>query len=481
MHQIGPAGSRHHHDMQTIAPVLENALEVDTGLIRKYDRPGPRYTSYPTADRFVEAYTPEKHQTILQTRGLIGPVSALSLYVHLPFCDTVCFYCGCNKVVTRDHSKAAKYLRYLEREAQLAAASIRGMRRVEQLHLGGGTPTFLSSEELTALLRMLGRYFELAAGEYSIEIDPRSVDADKIRTLATLGFNRMSLGIQDFDPDVQKAVNRLQGEDITRATIDTARANGFTSVNVDLIYGLPKQTVERFSHTLDRVMSLKPDRIALYSYAHLPSLFKPQRRILEADLPRPEEKLGILIRAIDMLSKAGYVYIGMDHLALPHDELAIAAQQGRLHRNFQGYSTRPDCDLLAIGVSAISKIGAAYAQNHRTLDAYYDALERNELPIMRGIELSSDDLLRRAVIQSLMCNFELSIESIESAHLISFREYFGAEWEMLQELEREGLVTLDPEWITVTPRGRMLVRVVAMVFDRYLTRDAVRERFSKLI
>jgi oxygen-independent coproporphyrinogen-3 oxidase len=465
----------------TLVPKTKDSVEVDTQLIRKYDRPGPRYTSYPTADRFVEAYTPDKHRTVLQTRGLTGPMSALSLYVHLPFCDTVCFYCGCNKVVTRDHSKAAKYLRYLEREAQLTAASLRGSRRVEQLHLGGGTPTFLSSEELTAMMRMLGRHFELAAGEYSIEIDPRSVDAEKIRTLASLGFNRMSLGIQDFDPDVQKAVNRLQGEDITRDAIDTARANGFTSVNVDLIYGLPKQTVPRFSHTLQRVMDLKPDRIALYSYAHLPSLFKPQRRILDADLPRAEEKLAILLKAIEMLGDAGYVYVGMDHFALPHDELAIAAQQGRLHRNFQGYSTRPDCDLLALGVSAISKIGAAYAQNHRTLDAYYDALERNELPVMRGIELSSDDIVRRSVIQALMCHFELSIESIEIAHLIRFREYFSEEWEMLQELEREGLVSLEPDCIVVTPKGRMLVRVIAMVFDRYLTRDAIRERFSKLI
>jgi oxygen-independent coproporphyrinogen III oxidase len=467
--------------MQTVQSSGALPLEVDTDLIGKYDRPGPRYTSYPTADRFVEAYSAHRHLNTLATRGLLGPVNALSLYVHLPFCDTVCFYCGCNKIVTRDHSRSAKYLRYLEREATLVAQNLRGSRRVEQLHLGGGTPTFLSSPELVELIGMLSRHFELATGEYAIEIDPRSVDAEKIRTLAKLGFNRMSMGIQDFDADVQKTVNRLQSEEITRAAIETARAAGFTSVNVDLIYGLPKQTVARFRDTLERVIALKPDRIALYSYAHLPSLFKPQRRILDADLPRAEEKLAIMAAAIGMLNQAGYVYVGMDHFALAHDELAIAARQGRLHRNFQGYSTRPDCDLVALGVSAISKIGATYAQNVRTIDAYYDALDRGELPVMRGVELDADDILRRAVIQALMCHFELSIESIETAHLIGFREYFADEWARLEELEKEGLVTLEPDWITVTPRGRMLVRVVATVFDRYLARDATRERFSKLI
>jgi oxygen-independent coproporphyrinogen-3 oxidase len=458
-----------------------SALVVDTRLIGKYDRPGPRYTSYPTADRFVEAYGTDKHRATLASRGLSGPVTALSLYVHLPFCDTVCFYCGCNKVVTRDRSKAAKYLRYLDREAALTACAMRGSRRVEQLHLGGGTPTFLSSDELRELMRILSTWFELSPGEYAIEIDPRSVDAEKIATLASLGFNRMSLGIQDFDPAVQKAVNRIQGEEITRTAIDTAREGGFTSVNVDLIYGLPRQTVDGFGNTLDKVIALKPDRIALYSYAHLPTMFKPQRRILDAELPTAQNKLGILSAAIRQLGGAGYEYVGMDHFALAHDELAIAARQGRLHRNFQGYSTRPDCDLVALGVSAISKIGATYSQNLKTLDDYYDALDNNRLPVMRGVELSSDDLLRRSVIQALMCHFELDIESVEIAHLIDFQSYFATELEQLAVLDREGLVKVTPGAIVVTAKGRMLVRVIATVFDRYLNRDAIRERFSKLI
>jgi oxygen-independent coproporphyrinogen-3 oxidase len=460
---------------------FSSALVVDTRLIGKYDRPGPRYTSYPTADRFVEAYGTDKHRATLASRGLSGPVTALSLYVHLPFCDTVCFYCGCNKVVTRDRSKAAKYLRYLDREAALTACAMRGSRRVEQLHLGGGTPTFLSSDELRKLMRILSTWFELSPGEYAIEIDPRSVDAEKIATLASLGFNRMSLGIQDFDPAVQKAVNRIQGEEITRTAIDTAREGGFTSVNVDLIYGLPRQTVDGFGNTLDKVIALKPDRIALYSYAHLPTMFKPQRRILDAELPTAQNKLGILSAAIRQLGGAGYEYVGMDHFALAHDELAIAARQGRLHRNFQGYSTRPDCDLVALGVSAISKIGATYSQNLKTLDDYYDALDNNRLPVMRGVELSSDDLLRRSVIQALMCHFELDIESVEIAHLIDFQSYFATELEQLAVLDREGLVKVTPGAIVVTAKGRMLVRVIATVFDRYLNRDAIRERFSKLI
>jgi oxygen-independent coproporphyrinogen-3 oxidase len=456
-------------------------IAFDTRLIRKYDRPGPRYTSYPTADRFVEAYGSDKHLTTLGSRGLARPAGPLSLYVHLPFCDTLCLYCGCNKVVTRNRSKAARYLRYLELDAAMTAAALRGPRVVEQLHFGGGTPTFLSSDELRELMHMLAAHFELVSGEYAIEIDPRSVDAAKIRTLAALGFNRMSLGIQDFDPMVQKAVNRIQGEAITREAIAAARAHGFRSVNVDLIYGLPLQTVSGFCDTLDKVVALEPDRIALYSYAHLPTMFKPQRRIQQADLPAAGEKLGILAAAIRRLQAAGYVYIGMDHFALPHDELAVAAKQGRLHRNFQGYSTRPDCDLIALGVSAISKVGPAYAQNFKGLDDYYDALDNRRLPVMRGLELSADDVLRRAVIQSLMCHFELDIESIEIAHLVRFESYFAEELEQLAELQREGLVRVTPRDITVTPQGRMLVRVIAMVFDRYLRRDAMRERFSRLI
>ena len=458
---------------------------IDTALVRKYDKPGPRYTSYPTADRFIEAYDPQAHQTTLRQRNVSwGPATSklpLSLYVHLPFCNTICFYCGCNKVVTKNHGRSAKYLRYLDREFSLVAGILGGNRRAAQVHLGGGTPTFLSSEELRAMMRQLGEHFELLPGEYAIEIDPRTVDDEKIAALGQLGFNRMSLGVQDFNPEVQLAVNRIQSEEETARAIEVARKFGVTSINVDLIYGLPKQTVFGFDHTLDRVLALKPDRIALYSYAHLPNVFKPQRRINTADLPTAAAKLQIMTHAIHKLTQAGYVYIGMDHFALPHDELAIAARHAGLHRNFQGYSTHADSDLIAFGISAISKVGATYCQNVKTLDEYYDYLDRGELPVLRGIELTADDLLRRAVINSIMCHFEVSIEAIEIAHLIRFSEYFSDEIERLQTMADEGLITIAADTISVTPRGRLLVRNIAMVFDRYLSRGEQRERFSKAI
>lgn len=458
-----------------------NDLVIDTNLIRRYDQSGPRYTSYPTADRFVEAYTAETHEQTLSQRPLRDGNAPMSLYVHLPFCDTICFYCGCNKITTRDHDRSAKYLRYLAREAALTASKMSGLRRVEQLHLGGGTPTFLSSEQLTYLMQMLSQHFELASGEYSVEIDPRTAGAEKIATLAKLGFNRISIGVQDFDPAVQKAVNRIQSEEETVAVIDAARRNGMTSINIDLIYGLPKQHVIGFSHTLDRVIALKPDRIALYSYAHLPTAFRPQRRILSADLPTAEAKLQIMLLAIRRLTNAGYIYIGMDHFALPHDSLAQAARKGLLHRNFQGYSTQPDCDLVALGISSISKIGPSYSQNVRTLNEYYDCLDRGVLPTMRGIELTADDLLRRCVIQSLMCQFELSVEAIEEAYLVDFKQYFKTEIAALDTLQKDGLIEWDGAWITVTPRGRIMVRAVAMIFDRHLQHDRQRATFSKLI
>jgi oxygen-independent coproporphyrinogen-3 oxidase len=467
--------------MQALPEALD--VRIDPELINKYDLSGPRYTSYPTADRFVEAHNSEVHAKWLSLRGNDSANSAkpLSLYVHLPFCNTICFYCGCNKIVTRDHGRSAKYLRYLAREVALTAEKLSGSRRVEQVHLGGGTPTFLSGEELRTLMSTLGQHFELLPGEYAIEIDPRSADREKIETLAQLGFNRISVGVQDFDPTVQKAVNRIQSEEETEAVINAARANGMTSVNIDLIYGLPHQHVIGFHRTLDRVLAMQPDRIALYSYAHLPHAFKPQRRILDSTLPSPATKLQILRLATRKLMEAGYVYIGMDHFARPHDSLAVAARQGRLHRNFQGYSTQPDCDLVAFGISAISKVGPTYSQNVRTLDDYYDFLDRGELPALRGIELTADDIVRRAVISSLMCQFELSIESIEIAHLIDFHQYFAPELERLQVLVDDGLIEMDEHWITVTPRGRMLVRAVAMIFDRYLQHDRERARFSKVI
>ena len=461
---------------------VEQDLIVDTRLIRKYDRPGPRYTSYPTADRFVEAYDAKTHAGWLAKRNIGGIQLPLSLYFHLPFCNTVCFYCACNKVVTKDHGRSTKYIRYLGKELDLTSRLIDGPRRIEQLHWGGGTPTFFTDAEMTELVGMIREHFDFDPhGEYSIEIDPRSANAGTFETLGKLGFNRVSLGVQDFNPEVQKAVNRVQPEELTAQAITAARANGMKSVSVDLIYGLPKQTVTTFDETLDRIIALSPDRIALYNYAHLPTVFKPQRRIAEADLPSPEAKLQILTLAIRRLTDAGYVYIGMDHFAKPGDELNIARQQGRLHRNFQGYSTRAECDLIAYGVSAISKVGPTYAQNVRSLDEYYDRLDNDELPIFRGIELTPDDIVRRAVIQALMCHFEVSIESIEIAHLINFRRYFADELAALRSFEDDGLVTSDDQGISVTPRGRLLVRAIGMVFDRYLSQGEERARFSKVI
>jgi oxygen-independent coproporphyrinogen-3 oxidase len=457
-------------------------LVIDSELLRRFDRPGPRYTSYPTADRFVEAFGPDAYRVALANRAVGGISRPLSLYVHLPFCNTICYYCACNKIITKDHGRSAKYIKYLGKEMGLVTdVTGRGIR-LEQLHFGGGTPTFLTRDELAELMRLIGTHFTLTPeGEYSIEVDPRSTDPETVRLLASLGFNRISVGIQDFDAEVQKAVNRIQPFEQTEAVIRAARESGFKSVNADLIYGLPKQSLASFSTTLNKLLLLSPDRIALYNYAHLPTVFKPQRRIDEAALPSAETRLDILVQAIRMLTFAGYVYIGMDHFAKPDDELAQAQRRGHLHRNFQGYSTRAECDLVALGISAISSLPTAYCQSLKTLDEYYDALDHGTLPVLRGIELSADDLVRRAVIQALMCHFQLSIKSIEIAYLIDFKRYFAEELEQLREYADIGLVTLDDEWITVTPRGRLMVRVVCMVFDRYLRMAEQRARYSKVI
>ena len=464
--------------------MLSNYQELifDPQIIRQFDVNGPRYTSYPTADRFVEAFDAEAYRSWLGRRTIGGIGRALSLYVHIPFCNTICYYCGCNKIITKDHGRSAKYIKYLDKELAMQAAALQGGREVVQLHWGGGTPTFLSNDEMRRLMDVTQKYFRLQPnGEYSIEVDPRKVDRETVKLLAELGFNRMSVGVQDFEHVVQVAVNRVQTLDETRVVIEAAREFGFKSVSVDLIYGLPKQNVIGFNHTLDEVIKLSPDRLSIYNYAHLPGHFKPQRRILEADLPSADAKLQILQTAIRRLTDAGYVFIGMDHFAKPEDELAVAQRQGRLHRNFQGYSTYADTDLLAFGVSAISKVGPSYCQNFRTLDEYYDVLDRGELPVMRGLELTADDLLRRSIIQALMCHFELSLESIEIAHLVDFKSYFAPELADLRAMVDAGLLEIDDHWITVLPKGRMLVRAIAMVFDRYLRTDRERARYSKVI
>ncbi|TFG62112.1 MAG: oxygen-independent coproporphyrinogen III oxidase, partial [Gemmatimonadales bacterium] len=444
-------------------------LIIDANLIRQFDRAGPRYTSYPTADRFVEAFDADAYRRALEERHIGSLARPLSLYVHLPFCNTICYYCACNKIITKDHGRSAKYLRYVGREMALVEEALGARQRVEQLHWGGGTPTFLNRQELRELMQSIRSHFTLdPLAECSIEVDPRSADAETVYMLADIGFNRISVGVQDFDADVQRAVNRVQSYDQTAAVVAAARDAGFKSVNVDLIYGLPKQDTGRFHETINKVLVLNPDRIALYNYAHLPTVFKPQRRINESEMPAAETRLELMLLAIRSLTLGGFRYIGMDHFAKPDDDLAIAQRLGTLHRNFQGYTTRPECDLVGLGISAIGAVGPAYAQNVKTLDEYYDRLDQGKFPVMRGIELTKDDLVRRAIIQQLMRSFEVSIEAIEIAHLIDFKRYFEIELQQLREQAQIGLVELNDDWITVTPRGRFLVRAVCMIFDYHL-------------
>jgi oxygen-independent coproporphyrinogen-3 oxidase len=462
----------------------EVVAPVSPDLLRRYDVAGPRYTSYPTADRFVEAFTADDYTQALQQRrsGAAALVLPLSLYVHIPFCESLCYYCACNKIITKHHDRAAEYLRYLGREVDLHTAQLGLGQSVSQLHLGGGSPTFLSDAELRELMAMLRRSFNLTpGGEYSIEVDPRTIDVQRLDTLAELGFNRLSFGVQDFDPAVQKAVHRVQPAEQVFALVQAARDRGFESVNVDLIYGLPQQTPESFDRTLRQVCELRPDRIALYAYAHLPERFKPQRRIAVAELPGAAAKISMLSDALASFMGAGYVYVGMDHFALPNDALAVAKRQGRLHRNFQGYSTQPDCDLIGLGVSSIGRIGATYSQNAKTLEEYYDAIDRGRFAVVRGLALSRDDLVRRAVIMALMCQGQVLFESINLAYLIDFPSYFAPEMEAIRNLAEQGLVTVDDSGIQVTANGWFFVRAVAMVFDRYLQADRNRARFSKII
>jgi oxygen-independent coproporphyrinogen-3 oxidase len=461
-----------------------DAVSFDASLLRKLNQLGPRYTSYPTADRFSEDFGSDDYLQAVANRRDMGARHALSLYMHIPFCDTICYYCACNKVASKSLGKAALYLTYLKREISMQAELFQGMNQVEQLHFGGGTPTFLTDLQMTDLLAHLHRNFQFAPdeqGEYSIEVDPRTVTPKRIVTLRRQGFNRLSLGVQDFDPVVQKAVNRVQPEEDTLRIIDAARYADFRSVSIDLIYGLPKQNVISMAQTLSKVIAAAPDRIAVFSYAHMPHIFKPQRRIADVDLPTPEAKIDMLFLCIKRLTDAGYVYIGMDHFAKPDDDLATAQRQGRLHRNFQGYSTYAEADLVSCGVSAISAVGASYSQNEKTLDAYYQRLDQHALPIARGVKLSMDDLLRRLIIQRLMCNFELSLASIEIAYPIKFSEYFSTELTQLELLAADGLLKLDDEWITVTMKGRLLIRNICMVFDRYLALAQSPLRYSKTI
>jgi oxygen-independent coproporphyrinogen-3 oxidase len=453
-------------------------------LLTRFDVPGPRYTSYPTADRFVEAFSQaDLHQALdLRNQGLGPKNRPLSIYVHIPFCESLCYYCACNKIITKHHEKAEPYLRYLAKEVELYTSSIGIGQSVSQLHLGGGTPTFLSNDELREWMSVLKRSFNfVAGGEYSVEVDPRTVNEERLALLFELGFNRLSFGVQDFDPEVQKAVHRIQPATQVFALMAAARKMGFESVNVDLIYGLPKQTPESFDRTLKQVNDLRPDRIALYAYAHLPERFKPQRRILAAELPAASSKIAMLSRSLDALMNAGYVYVGMDHFALPDDALAVAKRQGRLHRNFQGYSTQPDCDLIGLGVSAIGRMGGTYSQNAKTMEEYVDMLDNGQLPIVKGLALSRDDLIRRAWIMAIMCQGHVQYDAFNEAWLIDAKKYFASEISQLESLQTQGLVELSDGGLQVTPMGWFFVRGVAMVFDKYLQADRNRTRFSKII
>ena len=461
-----------------------SADTLNPELLRRYDVAGPRYTSYPTADRFVEAFGEADYIRALEQRrdGVAAKAYPLSLYVHIPFCESLCYYCACNKIITKHHERGEEYLRYLSREVELNVAHLGKGQVVSQLHLGGGSPTFLSDESLRSLMHMLRHHFDFVpGGEYSIEIDPRTVSPERLATLAELGFNRLSFGVQDFEPSVQKAVHRIQPADQVFDLVAEARALGFESINADLIYGLPMQTPETFQRTLAQIGRLRPDRIALYAYAHLPERFKPQRRIHAHDLPPAASKLNMLDNALKALMHAGYDYVGMDHFALPDDALAVAKRQGRLHRNFQGYSTQPDCDLVALGVSAIGRVGPTFNQSVKTLDEYYDLLNQGRLPVARGLALTRDDLVRRTVIMALMCQGSVLFESVEVSHLIDFKSYFAAELGHMRAMADEGLVVLDDSSIQVTELGWFFVRGVAMVFDKYLQADRNRARFSKII
>ncbi len=470
------------NDAHRVLPAASEAAALSPELLKKFDVPGPRYTSYPTADRFVEAFTDDAYQQALEHRQIYAKALPLSIYVHIPFCESLCLYCACNKIITTKHSRSVEYLRYLSREVDLHVERLGRGQSVSQLHLGGGSPTFFNDDELSLLMAMLKRNFEfLPSGEYSIEIDPRTVDAGRLEHLANLGFNRLSFGVQDFDVNVQLAVNRVQPFEQVRDLVKVAHDLNFESVNVDLIYGLPKQTVTSFAETLQQVTQIRPDRIALYAYAHLPERFKAQRAINAAELPDASAKVAMLSMAISTFISAGYVYIGMDHFALPSDSIAIAKRQGRLHRNFQGYSTQADCDLIGLGVSSIGRVGASYSQNAKSLDDYYDLLNQGRLPVVRGLALSRDDMVRRAVIMALMCQGELQYESIELTFMVEFKRYFASELEALNTFVEANMLTLDNSGIQVTSTGWFFIRAIAMVFDKYLQADKNHARFSKIL
>lgn len=466
---------------------MTTTSRFDADLLRRYDRPGPRYTSYPTAPHFDDAFG-EAEFRAYAARSNGEPIPRpISLYAHVPYCFSPCFYCGCNRIITRDLAKGERYLERLLCEIERVAPLFDRDREVVQVHFGGGTPNFLSPEQLDRLLASMGRHFHFSSAtdrDFSIELDPRHVADGDIAALAALGFNRASLGVQDFNPDVQKAVNRVQSVKQTLGVIEACRAQGLRSVNVDLIYGLPRQTMDGFRRTLDTVIDAQPDRLAVYGYAHLPSLFKAQRQIKDDELPDGEGRLALLQIAVEELTAAGYCYIGMDHFALPDDDLARAQAEGGLHRNFMGYTTHADCDLVGLGVSAISHVGDSYSQNPRDLAGWEIALDLGRLPVWRGMALTFDDVLRADVIQQLMCRGEVDIADTARRFDINFPDYFGDCRQALADLARDGLVTVNDSVIAATSRGRYLMRIIAMCFDRYFNSSSsgnVQTRYSRAI
>lgn len=479
------SSARNHSPCVTLLPTSDLPKRTQDSIstsIEVLDTRAPRYTSYPTADRFVEAFGPSEYARHLATRDMNHGLP-LSVYLHIPFCSQLCFYCACNKTITRHYDKAIPYVEHLIREMALVDQHLTGDRRLRQIHWGGGTPTFLKAPQIEQLMTALKNTFEFdACGENSIEIDPRTVDRDKLQLLRDVGFNRLSLGVQDFDLQVQTAINRIQPFSLVYQVLSESRELGFQSTNFDLIYGLPKQTVESYRSTVEAVISLRPERLALYNYAHLPSRFKAQRLINNDDMPGSEEKLEIFAMANELLDNAGYEYIGMDHFALPDDELAHAHRTGRLHRNFQGYSTQPDCDLVALGASSISRIGSCYSQNMRGVQDYSDRVANDSFATLRGLELTRDDILRHSVIMAIMCQGEIDKESIQIAHLVNFDAYFERELADLKPLVKLGYVELDGLRLTVTPTGRRkALRLIAGTFDRYLRDKNSRDRFSRVL
>lgn len=456
---------------RSTTPPLDRGLPaLDADLLRRYDTVGPRYTSYPTAREFGLHFGEHDYRRCAEL-SCNAADTPLSLYIHIPFCESPCFYCGCNRLITRDHDRADRYLEYLAREATIVAPLFDRAREVRQLHLGGGTPNFLRARQLSSLMDDLDRSFRLssdAARDYSVELDPRYLADDFVPELARLGFNRASFGVQDFDPDVQGAVNRIQSIAQTLDAIEACRMRGFRSINIDLLYGLPRQTVQSFRKTLRAVVEARPERVAVYGYAHLPNLFKAQRRMDPHELPDAEGRIALLRLAIEELCAAGYLYIGLDHFALPEDDLAVARERGGLHRSFMGYTVQADCDLIGLGVSAISHVGDSFSQSHRDLKHWEGALDEGRLPIWRGLVLSCDDRVRADVIQRIMCLGEVDVAAIEKRHGVDFASYFAPELGTLAVLEDDGLIRRDGESIRATARGRLLLRLVAMTFDRYV-------------